>query len=65
MVLKIKFYDKVMETVGRDGYKQVGSKCSRIVGATRVLDDLNLKFRRAKMAGLTRIEVSFLFDDSY
>lgn len=62
--LKIKFYDKQIEQIGRDGYKLIGSKLSHVVGATRKADALQLKFRKTKLTGMTRLELSFYFDDS-
>ena len=63
-VMHVKFYDKMVEQFGRDGYKLVGSKLNRVIESTRGCDDLQKKYRKAKMEGLTRTEVSFMFDDS-
>ena len=32
--MRIKVYDKVVESFGRSGYKLVGSKMNRVIGST-------------------------------
>lgn len=62
--MTIKFYDKIADLCGREGFKLVGSRLSKIIGSTRESDVLQEKIRQAKFNGLTRLEVSFRFDDS-
>jgi hypothetical protein len=63
-VLTVKVYDKIADMVGREGVKLVGSNLSKVVGSCYNLDVMSKKVRAAKNHGITRVEVSFYFDDS-
>lgn len=62
--MTVKMYDKVADLAGREGYKFVGSRFKKLIGSTMVSDALQSKIKKAKHAGLTRLEVSFRFDES-
>jgi hypothetical protein len=62
--MTIKVYDKVADLAGREGYKLVGSRFKKLIGSTLASDALQSKIKKAKHAGLTRLEVSFHFDES-
>ena len=64
LVMVLKFYDKIADLLGKDGYRLVGSKMKKVIGATREIDEFQSKIRKAKSSGITRVEVSFCFDDS-
>jgi hypothetical protein len=60
----VKFYDKIINLVGKDGTKLVGSMIKSVIGSTQKPDAFSSKMRKAKLSGLTRLEVSFRFPDS-
>jgi len=62
-VMKVKVYDKILELVGRDGARLVGSRVNQVVGAVRNSDMLQTKIRKAQKSGLTRLEISFCFSN--
>ena len=59
-ILKIKYYDKVVDLVAREATHLVGSRTAEIVGSKRALSTFNERLARAKDHGLTRIEISFM-----
>lgn len=50
--------------IGREGHKYVGTNIAQVIGSTYKLDELQPKVRHCKLTGMTRVELSFLFDDS-
>ena len=61
--MAIKFYDKFLDLIGRDGLKIVGSRFNQIVGESNNLDLLQSKVRAAQESGMTRVEISYYFND--
>ena len=57
-VLNIKFYEKIIDLVSREATHPVGSRISKIVGATTNKDALHHRVRQSLRTGLTRVEVS-------
>ena len=54
----VKFYDKILDLIGREATYMVSSRIATIVGSSNSLDAFNTKLRQAKYTGLTRLEVS-------
>ena len=61
-VLGIKFYDKMMDLIGREATHLVGSRVSTIVGSCRSKDAFSQRLCQAQFTGLTRLEVSIYLD---
>ena len=61
-VLGIKFYDKMMDLIGREATHLVGSRVSTIVGSCRSKDEFNQRLCQTQLTGLTRLEVSIYPD---
>jgi hypothetical protein len=59
--MNIKLYNKLIETVGRTSFFQVGSELREVIGSCLHIDDFNKKFRKTRDCGLTRVEVSVFF----
>ena len=57
-VLNVKFYEKIIDLISREGSLPVGSRVSKIVGSTPIKDALHHKVRESLRTGLTRVEVS-------
>ena len=57
-VLNIKFYEKIIDLISREGSLPVGSRVSKIIGSTPIKDALHHKVRESLRTGLTRVEVS-------
>ena len=57
-VLNVKFYDKMLDLVSREGSHPVGSRIATIVGATKTKDAFTHRVRQSLRTGLTRVEVS-------
>ena len=61
-VLGIKFYDKMIDLIGREATLLVGSRVSSIVGSCHSKDAFNERLRQTQRTGLTRLEVSIYPD---
>ncbi len=61
--MNIKLYEKVLELIGRDGFKLVGSKIKEIVGSKRSVGKFENRFKKASNFGVTRLEISFMFSN--
>ena len=57
-VLNVKFYEKIIDLISREGSLPVGSRVSKIIGTTPIKDALHHKVRESLRTGLTRVEVS-------
>ena len=57
-VLNVKFYEKIIDLMSREGLLPVGSRISKIVGSTQVKDAFHHRVRESLRTGLTRPEVS-------
>ena len=57
MLLKFKFYDKIIDFVARDGSHLVGSRITEILGFKHTLHFFNPRVRSAQHTGITRLEV--------
>ena len=62
-VMTVKFYDKVLDLIGREGCKCVSSRCSHILCSRRVANSVEQSMRLAQYTGLTRVEVSIFLSD--
>ena len=60
-LLNVKFCDKIIEVVARDGYHLVGSSITEILGSKNTLNVFNSRVRSAQHTGMTRFEVSVLW----
>ena len=60
--LGIKFYDKMIDLIGREATHLVGSRVSTIVGSCRSKDAFSQRLCQAQLTGLTRLEVSIYPD---
>jgi hypothetical protein len=58
---KVKIYDKILDLVGRDFKKMIGSRFREVVCSKRKKDDLQLKIMQAKHTSATGLEISFYF----
>ena len=56
--ITIKFYDKILDLVGREGCLPVGSRLSTILGAKTKLGSMREVYCVAQTKGITRLEVS-------
>ena len=56
--LNIKFYEKIIDLISREGSLPVGSRIAKIVGATPNKDGIHRRVRESLRTGLTRVEVS-------
>ena len=57
-ILNIKFYDKTLDLIGRDGMQMVGSKLSHILGCKGQYDSFIKRVCQTSSSGLTRLEMS-------
>ena len=57
-VLNVKFYEKIIDLISREGSLPVGSRIAKIVGATPNKDGLHRRVSESLRTGLTRVEVS-------
>jgi hypothetical protein len=53
--MKIKVYDKILELMGRDGCKSVGSKVKEIFGFNRIIEKFKRRFREANKLFVSRL----------
>lgn len=63
-VMNIKFYDKDLDKLSREGSKLVGNNFPSILGSKVKLDRASEIVRKAQKSGRTRVEVSTFFDNS-
>ena len=61
-LLKVKFYDKVIDLMAREHFFIVGSRVNQILGSSRTTDALSKRVRIEQKFGVTRLEVSILAD---
>ena len=61
-VLTCKVYDKVLDLLGRDGCKTVGSRFATVLGSKYSPGRLEESLRDTRSLGLTRIEISIHLD---
>ena len=54
----IKFYDKMLDLIGREGCLPVGSRLSTVLGSTNNLSSMREVYYKAQSRGITRVEVS-------
>ena len=57
-------YDKLIDLTARDGYKLVGSYIKKIIGSGQEISEMQPRIRDARESGMTRIEISFYFDNT-
>ena len=58
----IKFYDKLMDLLGREGSHQVGSRLHTVLGCSNQLSVFQRQISKVQKVGLTRVEVSICRD---
>ena len=63
-LMTIKFYDKSLDLMGREGSKTVGSRFSKILGSNSTQGILEESVRLAQHTGLTRVEISLNLNHS-
>ena len=61
-MLKVKFYDKMLDLLGREHNHIVGSRASKILDVANRQDLLQKRIRQFQSVGLTRLEVSILHE---
>ena len=54
----VKFYDKLLDLVAREGTHQVGSRMATVLGSSHKLNVFNKRLSRSQYTGLSRLEVS-------
>ena len=57
-LLVVKFYDKLLDLIARDGTHLVGSRIATILGCKQQLTLFDKRIRKLQHAGMTRVEVS-------
>ena len=62
-LLIVKFYDKMLDLVGREGCTLIGTNFPKLIGSTNHINAFQQKLRKAKLKGMTRLEVSFNFNE--
>ena len=62
-LLIVKIYDKMLDLVGREGCTFIGTNLPKLIGSTNHIDAFQQKLRKAKLKGMTRLEVSFNFNE--
>ena len=60
--MTVKFYDKLMDLLGREGSHQVGSRLHTVLGCNRFLTPFQKDVCRTQKTGLTRVEISIRAD---
>ena len=61
-LMTVKFYDKFLDLLGREGSHQVGSRLHTVLGCNRVLSPFQKDISRTSRVGLTRVEISIRSD---
>ena len=54
----VKFYDKLLDLVAREGTHQVGSRMATVLGSSHKLSVFNKRLSSSQYTGLSRLEVS-------
>ena len=57
-LMKVKFYDKVLDLIGRDGTQMVGTRVDRILGSKGEYNSFIKRIVQAQHTGMTRLEIS-------
>ena len=56
--LNIKFYDKMLDLIGRDGIQKVGTRLDHILGSHGQYNTFIKRVCQAQHSGMTRLEIS-------
>ena len=62
--MTVKFYDKILDLIGREGCLPVGSRLSKVLGSKNYVDPMRKVYKGAQTKGITRVEVSVHINDS-
>ena len=57
-LLKVKFYDKMLDMIGRDGTQMVGTRVDHILGSKGTYSSFIKRIVQAQHIGMTRLEIS-------
>ena len=57
-IMIVKFYDKLLDLVAREGTHQVGSRMATVLGSSHKLSVFNKRLSSSQYTGLSRLEVS-------
>ena len=57
-ILNVKFYDKVLDLIARDGYLMVGSRIGQVIGFSGEVNALTKRLLKAEKSGVCRLEIS-------
>ena len=61
-LLNVKFYDKILDLISREGCHQVGSRTHEVLGSKRQLNVFNKRIGQARNTGMTRLELSICLE---
>ena len=61
-LMTIKFYDKFMDLIGREGSHQVSSRLHTVLGCGRYLTKFQKNITQTQKVGMTRVEISIRRD---